>query len=54
MFPIKRKSDGSIERYKARLVVFGNRQVMGTDFSETFAPTVKMVTIRVFLTKCRC
>ena len=39
VFRIKRKFNGSVERYKARLVIFGNR-----------APTVKMVTIRVFLT----
>lgn len=48
-FRIKYRSDGSIERHKARLVIHGNRQLEGIDFSETFAPTVKLVTVRAFL-----
>ncbi|KAL9225890.1 hypothetical protein vseg_001766 [Gypsophila vaccaria] len=50
VYRIKHKSDGTIERYKARLVVFGNHQLEGIDFVETFAPTVKMVTVQTFLT----
>jgi len=50
VFRIKHRSDGTIERYKARLVVFGNHQQEGIDFVETFAPTVKMVTVHTFLT----
>lgn len=49
VYRIKYRSDGSIERYKARLVIHGNRQQAGIDFSETFAPTVKLVTVRAFL-----
>ena len=49
VFKIKYKSDETVERYKARLVIFGNHQVEGIDFTETFAPVAKMVTVRVFL-----
>ncbi|KAJ1688334.1 hypothetical protein LUZ63_019724 [Rhynchospora breviuscula] len=49
VYRIKYNSDGSVERYKARLVVLGNRQVEGIDFKETFAPVAKMVSVRTFL-----
>ena len=46
----KYKSDGSLEKYKARLVVAqGYSQVEGFDFEDSFAPTATMTTIRVVL-----
>jgi len=49
VFRLKYKSDGTLERHKARLVVLGNKQTEGIDYSETFAPVAKMVTVRAFL-----
>ncbi|KAK2999903.1 hypothetical protein RJ639_023010 [Escallonia herrerae] len=49
VYKIKFNSDRSIERYKARVVVREDTQVEGLDYTETFAPVAKMVSVRVFL-----
>jgi hypothetical protein len=46
VFKIKRNADGSIERYKARLVAQGFSQRPGVDFTETFAPATKWAALR--------
>jgi len=49
VFLIKRKSDGTVDRYKARLVAQGFSQRPGFDFTETYASTVKWATLRTIL-----
>ncbi|PAV20599.1 hypothetical protein PNOK_0322600 [Pyrrhoderma noxium] len=49
VFKLKRKPDGSIERYKARLVAKSFSQRPGFDFDETFSPTAKWAALRTIM-----
>lgn len=49
VFKVKYHPDGSVARFKARLVAQGFSQVQGIDFSEIFAPTVRRKLLRIFL-----
>ena len=48
-YRIKRNPDGTIARYKARLVVKRFHQTEGIDYHETFNPVVKQPTIRIVI-----
>lgn len=50
IFKIKHNSDGSIQRYKARLVAQGFTQTPCVDYFETFSPFIKPATTRIILT----
>jgi Reverse transcriptase (RNA-dependent DNA polymerase). len=49
IYKVKTRSDGTLERYKARLVACGFQQEHGRDYDETFAPVAHMTTIRTLL-----
>lgn len=48
VYKTKYNADGTVERYKTRLVALGNKQE-GEDCNDTFAHVVKMTTIRTIL-----
>ena len=49
VFKVKLHMDGTIDKFKARLVARGFSQIRGIDYEQTFAPTVKFDTLRLFL-----
>ena len=49
IYSIKLRSNGTLNRYKARLVALGNKQEYGVDYEETFAPIAKMTTVRMVI-----
>jgi hypothetical protein len=49
LFRHKYLADGTLSRYRARLVANGSNQIEGVDVDETFSPVVKPGTIRTVL-----
>ncbi|GKE52829.1 ribonuclease H-like domain-containing protein, partial [Tanacetum coccineum] len=49
LFKHKFHADGTLSRYKARLVANVSSQQLGVDFDETFSPVVKLATIHTVL-----
>lgn len=49
IFSVKRLADGTIDKFKCRLVADGNTQRYGVDFSQIFSTVAKLSTLRVFL-----
>lgn len=46
---IKKNPDGSVDKYKARLVVKGFKQKRGQDYDQTYSPVARLATIRAVL-----
>ena len=49
IFKRKMKVDGTIEKFKARLVIQGFRQKSGIDYFDTYAPVARISTIRLLI-----
>ena len=49
VFKRKRKVDGSINKYKARLVIKGYRQIEDLDYFDTYSPVTRIKSIRIAL-----
>ena len=49
IFKRKLKTDGSIDKYKVRLVVKGFKQQEGLDFFDTYSPVTRITSIRMLI-----
>jgi hypothetical protein len=49
VFKVKFNVDGTIEKFKCRLVVDGHKAIKGQHFDETYSPVLSLVILRMIL-----
>ena len=49
IYKIKFRPDGSVERYKAILVIRDFEHIKGNDYKHTFSLVAKLTTVRIFI-----
>ena len=54
VFQLKHKANGSINKYKACLVVCSFTQIYGVDYFDTFSPITKLASIHTILMLTAC
>lgn len=52
VFAVKYHKDGSIDKYKARLVARGFSQRFGIDYNQTYSPTIRPESLRLLFSLC--
>ncbi|KAL0328174.1 UNVERIFIED_CONTAM: Retrovirus-related Pol polyprotein from transposon RE1 [Sesamum calycinum] len=50
VFKTKLRADGSVERYKGRLIAKGYNQIEGIDYTDNFSLVAEAITVKLFLT----
>ena len=52
IYTVKKDLKGNVVRFKARLVAQGFFQIFGVDYTDTYSPVAKFVSIRIILALC--
>lgn len=50
VYKVKRNANGTVKKFKARLVARGFLQKYGLTYHDSFAPVAKVVTVKIMLT----